>query len=319
VSSIEDVDRALLAIGKNRLTGLLTRPITPFSLLAGVANVLRGDDEPVVVGPAEKPQPLANMRLLVADDNKLNQEIIEIVLCNAGAEVVMVSDGAQAVEVLRLSQQPFNAVLMDIQMPVMDGYSATRIIRNELALKDLPIIAVSAFASVENRLKSEKAGLSGHLVKPLNVKHLLDVLVQKNNKPIDAGISNIDAEALSQSSGTSKASLDLRSAMKSFAGAMPHYLRLLERFIVAHSDDANAAGKLYECGDLEGTLAILHTLNGTARMLHAPDLVMLASAAESALVADDPDKVPKLLRDIAMAMAALAKEVGQLKERGSKT
>jgi CheY-like chemotaxis protein len=259
------------------------------------------------------------MRLLVADDNKLNQEIIEIVLCNAGAEVVMVSDGAQAVEVLRLSQQPFNAVLMDIQMPVMDGYSATRIIRNELALKDLPIIAVSAFASVENRLKSEKAGLSGHLVKPLNVKHLLDVLVQKNNKPIDAGISNIDAEALSQSSGTSKASLDLRSAMKSFAGAMPHYLRLLERFIVAHSDDANAAGKLYECGDLEGTLAILHTLNGTARMLHAPDLVMLASAAESALVEDDPDKVPKLLRDIAMAMAALAKEVGQLKERGSKT
>jgi signal transduction histidine kinase/CheY-like chemotaxis protein len=319
VSSIEDIDRALLNIGKNRLTGLLTRPITPYSLLARVAYVLRGEEEPEVAGPVELPQPLANMRLLVADDNKLNLEIIEIILCNAGAEVVMVSDGAQAVEVLRLTQQPFNAVLMDIQMPVMDGYTATRIIRNELALKDLPIIAVSAFASAENRLKSERAGLSGHLVKPLNVKHLLDVLVQKNSKPIESGISSTEGEASSQSSGTMPATLDLVSAMNSFDGAIPHYLRLLERFIVAHSDDATAAGKLYECGDLKGALAILHTLNGTARMLHAPNLVMLTSAAESALVEDHPEKLPNLLRDINVAMTALAKDVGQLKGRGSET
>ena len=122
--------------------------------------------------------PLHPLRLLVAEDNVLNQEVIEHILTQAGAQVVLAPHGQAAVAALQATGARFDAVLMDIQMPVMDGYAATHQIREVLGLLDLPIIAMTAHARPQDREKSRLAGMVGHLVKPLHVEELLVILVR---------------------------------------------------------------------------------------------------------------------------------------------
>ena len=129
--------------------------------------------------PAKRPLlPLHQLRLLVAEDNVLNQEVIEHILTQAGAQVVVVPHGLAAVAALQVSGDHYDAVLMDIQMPVMDGYAATQQIRVVLGLVDLPIIAMTAHARPQDREKSRLAGMVGHLVKPLHVEELKAILMR---------------------------------------------------------------------------------------------------------------------------------------------
>lgn len=121
--------------------------------------------------------PLHPLRLLVAEDNALNQEVIEHILTQAGAQVVLASHGQAAVAALQVNGARFDAVLMDIQMPLMDGYAATHQIREVLGLVDLPIIAMTAHARPQDREKSRLAGMVGHLVMPFHAQDLLDILV----------------------------------------------------------------------------------------------------------------------------------------------
>jgi CheY-like chemotaxis protein len=313
VSSIGDMDTALLALRKQHPPGLFIKPISPFSLLEGVTRVLQGDTLSVPLAHAAPQQQLSGMRFLVADDSLLNLEILEHILSKAGAEVVLVSDGAQAVAQLRASEQAFDAVLMDLQMPVLDGYAATQAIRSELGLTSLPIIAVTAFARPENRQKSEQAGLSGHLVKPLNVQSLLDMLVQITNKPTASSVPQPTAPLPAPHTALALPGLDIPSAMESFTGDLPLYLRLLERFLAAHSDDAAGASKLVECGNIKGAFDLLHSLQGTAHMLRATELIQLTTAAELALMDAHSEQLPSLLQGIAQAMAVIAESVIQLR------
>lgn len=122
-------------------------------------------------------RPLAGLSFLVAEDEVINQSILEENLIEDGARVVMVSNGREAVErVLRDGRDAFDIVLMDIQMPEMDGYEATRRIL-ELA-PDLPIIAQTAHAFIEEREKCLAAGMIGHVAKPIEADALLDLVRQ---------------------------------------------------------------------------------------------------------------------------------------------
>ncbi len=117
--------------------------------------------------PPEVSQPLAGLSVLVVDDNGINREFAERILSREGALVSKCIDGRQAVEAIRTNSQCFDVVLMDVQMPVLDGYDATRTIRTELGLFDLPIIAVTAGALVEERERALGAGMNEFVTKPL--------------------------------------------------------------------------------------------------------------------------------------------------------
>ena len=129
--------------------------------------------------PPDEPQELAGWRLLLAEDNELNQEIAVTILEEAGCTVDVASDGAEAVEKVRRSvEQPYDLVLMDIQMPVMDGLEATKAIRalEDPRLSRLPIVAMTANAFEEDRQKVLSAGMNGHLGKPIDVGVLFSTL-----------------------------------------------------------------------------------------------------------------------------------------------
>ncbi len=122
--------------------------------------------------PAESGPRLAGLRLLVADDNQINLFLAELALKREGAEVVLVQDGQLAVDRLRESPDAFDAVLMDVQMPVLDGLAATRLIRSELKLTRLPIIALSAGVLEEERRQTQEAGMTDFHPKPIDIDEL---------------------------------------------------------------------------------------------------------------------------------------------------
>ena len=118
-------------------------------------------------------------RVLLVEDNQLNQEIAATILEEAGLEVAVAADGAQAVDMVRASAgSPYDVVLMDLQMPVLDGYGATRAIRDleDPRLAGLPIIAMTANAFEEDRQQVLDVGMDGHLGKPIEIDKLMDML-----------------------------------------------------------------------------------------------------------------------------------------------
>ena len=137
--------------------------------------------------PAAEPEAsdaLRGMRILLAEDNELNMEIAEFMLQSAGAEVTEARDGREAVELFRASPPGhFDAVLMDVMMPVLDGYQATGIIRaSDRPDAGVPIIAMTANAFVEDRQRAREVGMTEHLAKPLDRAVLVRTL-QRWKKP----------------------------------------------------------------------------------------------------------------------------------------
>ena len=122
---------------------------------------------------------IKGLHVLLAEDNELNMEIAEFMLQNEGADVIKAWNGQEAVELFRKSEPgEFDVILMDIMMPVMNGYEATKMIRSldREDAKTIPIIAMTANAFTEDRLKAKEAGMNEHIVKPLDVELLIKVI-----------------------------------------------------------------------------------------------------------------------------------------------
>jgi PAS domain S-box-containing protein len=156
---------------------MLVKPVTQTSLYDALQHALSGQGEH---GQSPAPETsiagsLAGVHFLLVEDNLLNQMVARGILEHAGATLDMVSDGRQAVERLRADPLAYDMVLMDMQMPVMDGYTATRILRQQLRL-NLPIIAMTAGVLGSERHRSEEAGISDFIPKPIEVDAMLAVL-----------------------------------------------------------------------------------------------------------------------------------------------
>ena len=146
----------------------------PATLLSGPP----GDTLPASPGTEQQDKPLAGLRVLLVDDSALNRKVAERALNLAGATVMQAADGQQALESLRANPREFDVVLMDIQMPVMDGLTATREIREDQALRQLPVIALSAGVLPEERQAALTAGVNDFLPKPLDLKQMREMLAK---------------------------------------------------------------------------------------------------------------------------------------------
>ena len=141
---------------------------------------------PGAAGTGEQTADLKGKLILLAEDNALNQEIAVEFLASTGAQVAVADNGREAVEILEGSDVPFDLILMDLQMPEMDGYEATRRIRAMERFRDIPIIAMTAHAMIEERERCVEAGMNGHLAKPIEVDDFYATL-RKWLMPPEAG------------------------------------------------------------------------------------------------------------------------------------
>ena len=161
------------------IDGLLLKPVTPSKLLDTIMHLLCPD---LVSAPAQGQspnhgagdKPLRGFRALLVEDNKINQEVGQALLAELGLQVDLVADGAAALD--RVQRQDYDVVLMDMQMPVMDGLEATRRIRALPGLDRLPVIAMTANAMAEDRQRCLEAGMNDHVTKPIEPAALAQTL-----------------------------------------------------------------------------------------------------------------------------------------------
>ena len=142
---------------------------------------------------------LVNARILVVDDSDINRDVAERILTDEGAIVELAVDGQDAVNIISSTAQRFDAVLMDVQMPVMDGYTATGVIRNQLGLKDLPVIALTAGAMKGQRDNAIAAGMTDFIPKPFDVDELVNTLLtliklKPGEKPVFTIVKNTEKD-----------------------------------------------------------------------------------------------------------------------------
>ena len=142
-----------------------------------------GAPSPATAAPASaEPVPespvLQGLRVLAVDDNRINLYLVERVLKRQGAAVTLAADGQQALQILKAQPRNFDVVLMDIQMPVMDGLTATRAIRAEPELSGLPVFALTAGVLAEEREAANAAGVNGFFAKPLDTGQMTTVLAR---------------------------------------------------------------------------------------------------------------------------------------------
>ncbi|HVR54914.1 MAG TPA: PAS domain S-box protein, partial [Pseudorhodoferax sp.] len=186
---------------------------------------------------AQEHAPLRGVRLLLAEDNEINQQIAVELLESAGASVAVADNGRLAVDLLA-SGGPFDAVLMDLQMPVMDGMQATRLIRADARHARLPIIAMTAHAMVEERERCLAAGMVDHITKPIDPPAMLLTLARwvqpRDAAPAQAPVPPAAQETVPTSDAApalpTLAGLDTAAGLARAGGKTALYLRLLRQF-----------------------------------------------------------------------------------------
>ncbi|WP_397448616.1 response regulator [Pseudomonas sp. NA-150] len=266
--------------GDAPFAGFITKPVTPRQLTEVVLRALHG-----YVGPTEgkvlprKPAArLKGLRLLVVEDNALNRQVIEELLRTEGAQVQLADGGLEGVRCVTLAPHAFDAVLMDVQMPDIDGYEATRRIRANPRFATLPIIAITANASAIDRQACLQAGMNGHVGKPIDLASLVSVIrtqVDSQRPPMLAhGDSSMITESLIEARASIVERLDgnldlIRSVLRIFGPETEKQLSSLEEQITSHNGVA--------------AVSVLHAIKGSAGTVGAKALSSKAGDLEQAL------------------------------------
>ncbi|MGN7611284.1 response regulator [Magnetococcales bacterium HHB-1] len=266
--------------------------------------------------PSQVIMHVAGNRVLLTEDNPINQQVATEILEGLGLQVDVADHGKIALE--KLSQTNYDLVLMDIQMPVMDGYTTTTEIRKQTAFKDLPILAMTAHAMVGDREKSLNAGMNDHVTKPINRSQLYTALM-KWLKPVqnpEAFIpKKIEQKEEALHIEDALPGLDIQTALNRLFGNTKLYLSLLQEFKKDFSKtDQQIAQKLQDPQpkNLEQAHILAHSIKGLAGNLSAPHLYDAAYALEKSINAGEQHLWSQQLKDLNHAIKEMVSSIDQL-------
>jgi len=242
----------------------LIKPVKQSRLLYSIARMLTGE-EAVATGPGASPVGPKTLRILVAEDNAVNQKVILLQLNKLGFNADAVTNGFEAVEGVR--RIPYDVVLMDCHMPEMNGYEATRSIRQMSGRAQLTrIIAVTANADPDERRKYLDAGIDDYLIKPISLEKLSIALGAIVEEVGDAQSMAVASDAILE-------------GLKTFGDASV-ISELIDLFLSDAPGKITQAGKAIDAGDVYETREAIHSLKGSARNLHAEALAKACEALE---------------------------------------
>lgn len=253
---------------------------------------------------------LMGLRVLLVEDNEINKELAAELLENAGIEVDTASDGQQAIAALLA--RPYDMVLMDCEMPLMNGYVATRHLRADPRFRDLPIIAMTANAMAGDRERVIAIGMNDHIAKPVNVKRMLEVISRWDPRPrvaqpgpVEGGEAEPPAPAATPQDAFALDGIDSRAGLETAGFNATLYRRLLERFAETERDFPERFRSAVEAGDRTLATRLAHTLKGLAANLGATRLAACSADLEGACgdLAGTPERVDALLTSVDAALA----------------
>ncbi len=264
VSHRTDAEQAML-------DAFLTKPVTPAMLSSAYQATLAVDSERDATALVSSSQRrLSGLNILVVEDNLINQQVAEELLHAEGAKVSLAANGELGVQAITSAQPPYDVVLMDIQMPVMDGHSATRKLRAMGGYERLPIIGLTANALRSDYEDSIAAGMNEHIGKPFDIENLVAAVLRLTGKhmpPARAQAGGVVAPDAAESPGFVTEDIDLQVALKRMSGMQSMYLRAARDFHIALNALAPDLHAALASDALAPASALLHTFKGTAATL----------------------------------------------------
>ena len=309
------------APGIELLDNELHKPVNP-SLLLDVTMETFGHE---VIGvakgsrqsrdfDAEILRPIQGARILLVEDNHINQQVATELLEHARFVVDIANNGQEALE--KLTSTRYDCVLMDVQMPVMDGYTATREIRRQDQYRDLPVLAMTANAMVEDKEDARKAGMNDHIAKPINPTELFNTLLEW----IEPGERELPDTALDQAVVDSSTSvlpeslpgIDLSAGLQRMGGNSGLFRKLLGEFYLDHGDDIKAIQAALERNDHDTAQRLAHTIKGVAATIGAGELNQRAKDLELAIKDGQLESATDLLARLAVAMEPVLQGLSSL-------
>ncbi|CAG0989096.1 two-component system, NarL family, sensor histidine kinase EvgS [Phycisphaerales bacterium] len=277
--------------------GHMTKPVRQSQLFDAIMNaiaVARQDPSPVMPdsGPSPHPAPepsghAASARVLVAEDNEINQIVAREILTKSGYRCDIVPNGREAIDALEAG--PYDLVLMDCQMPVMDGFEAARLIRADEArsapaARHIPIIALTANAMKGDRERCLEAGMDGYVSKPISPERLLEAIREALQRTKDLAVESTPETAPapkeSRTAPAVRAPFDPAAIAQWSVGNPSVALLLLEKFQKQLEDDALGMAQVLRERDAARMAQIAHALKGAAGVAQARDLSGLAAIVE---------------------------------------
>jgi two-component system, sensor histidine kinase and response regulator len=304
-------DVLLEEIGDTPVEGILNKPVSTSTLLDTIASVfgkesancrrVRRQADYRLAGEAVR-----GAHLLLVEDNEVNQEVAQEILTGAGIRVDIASNGAMAVA--KVAVTAYDGVLMDCQMPVMDGFAATRKIRENPANTNLPIIAMTANAMVGDKEKCLGAGMNDFIAKPIDVDQMFATLARwvKPANPAPPVVVQVQAD----DKLPAIAGLKMAAALQRVGGNVKLMRKLLLRFVETQADAVARITQAIHDNDIARATREAHTVKGLAGNIGASATYDLAAKLEHMLVHGDLAELDAVIADLALELGDLLNRIG---------
>ncbi|WP_112479596.1 response regulator [Vibrio variabilis] len=314
----EDVIHSAQQLG---LDGFLVKPVNQSMLFDAIVSTL--DNSALELGSerqgtgilardsAVSVNMLSGKTILLAEDNEINQQIAKELLENVGATVEVAGNGKVAIEKVAEHAEklkPYDAVIMDLRMPVMDGIEATKILRQTYSNDQLPIIFMTADAMKGVQESVLSAGASDYITKPIDPDALMRTLrehLQDSFKSEDACPSAVDT--IRQADST--VWLNDTKALKRLSGNATLYHSLLEKFVAQFADVENQLQAAFEANQWDALCLATHTLKGVSANIGAERLHLLAQEIEQASLSKEPATLQSKLPELSHVLKQSLQEV----------
>jgi two-component system sensor histidine kinase/response regulator len=291
------------------IEGILHKPVSPsllFATLMSLFGVAGEEKAPKSAGKNEGDLPLASgIRVLLVEDNEVNQQVATELLESEGAKVTIANHGAEAVKILTQGNQlpPFDVVLMDLQMPEMDGLTATRLLRAKPHLQELPIIAMTAHVMAEEVQRCLEAGMNDHVGKPIDPGSFFATLARWT-RAHQREVADVPARAAGAEDETILPEIegvDMAGGLQRIAGNKRLYRDLLARFAVKQKSAGGRIATAIESGDRHQAERLAHSLKGAAGNLGINHIFHLAGNSERA-IRESLDSVEGMVKELTSAL-----------------
>jgi CheY-like chemotaxis protein/HPt (histidine-containing phosphotransfer) domain-containing protein len=270
---------------------VVEKPVTAARIGEVLSQLQNGKNEPSSSG--QLPVPLTGLRILVAEDVPTNQLIMRDLLESLGATISIAGNGQLALQKLATSGGSIDLILMDIQMPEMDGLEATRRIRAGQVRADIPIIALTAHALEEERQRASHAGMNDFLTKPIEPAQLISVI--QHWMPLRAAETSPLASAAAQPAPEAPTpdlpGIDYEDGLRRMLNRRPLYEKVLRDFHARFSGETERIREALAADDVETATRLAHSLKGTGAMISATSLPALAAELEQALRNGAPEQL----------------------------
>jgi signal transduction histidine kinase/DNA-binding response OmpR family regulator len=306
-------DELLQRAADVQIDGVLVKPVSPSTMLDSILNALGKQVTQRTRKHERDSHDQAAARrvrgayLLLVEDNQVNQELALEILTAAGLRVDVANNGVEALELA--GRHDYDGVLMDCQMPVMDGFEATRRMRRDPRLAELPILAMTANAMADDKERCLAAGMNDHVSKPIDVPQLFATMAQWI-RPARRAAAGPASAAGGDAPPPAVKGIETQQALARVGGNAALLRKLLRRFAETQAGAVARIAAALEAGDGPGALRIAHTLKGLAGNIGAPNMAERAALVEALLKQGGGDALPRALDEMAQELRSLCARIG---------